>query len=202
MRPLRRKFIGGFGLGIIAVMALLVETRTDARVERFDHEEHLRKVFYPAKVECSSCHAFKVDPVTRRAQPLADLARSSLTREPREICHECHRSGEAKWAEAPKACTTCHRSMESLTRAMPSDHRGVGWKFSHSTQARIRGEACQDCHSVSQCAKCHLHRNDEQFANHSRNFRYTHSVAARAQPARCDACHTQSYCTTCHLKGR
>ncbi len=165
----------------------------------FDHQAHLSKVFKPNKIDCMHCHNFNMDQKEKRISFSVAATKSILNRPVKEICHECHRSDLSQYKEAPKACFTCHKGMEDIKKIKPVNHESISWRNSHSLEAKVKGESCNDCHAVSQCSKCHLRRNDIDLQNHPKNYRFYHSVQARAQPQRCDACHTKSYCADCHL---
>jgi hypothetical protein len=169
---------------------------------RFDHREHEVKVFNQKSVSCSHCHNFNLNEITRELIPTPQLKNTTFTMDLKGICHECHKTSEAKWRDAPKACVTCHRSIQTMAAIAPANHRNLEWKRTHSANARADGSGCLDCHTSSQCVKCHLQRNDIELTNHTRNFRFFHSVQARLEPHRCDACHTKSYCINCHTNQR
>ncbi len=181
----------------VGVLSAYAEERVDVTA-RFDHDFHLDKVIAVRGLQCDYCHNFKVDPKTKTAVFLPGMSTSALNRPVKAICHECHQSAEAKNKAAPKECYTCHRSQESLRDIKPRNHQNIGWAQGHSTNARIDGDSCMNCHTTSQCVKCHQRRNDVEFKNHSRNFRFYHSVVARAQPQKCDTCHSKSFCIDCH----
>lgn len=167
--------------------------------EKFDHAIHTSKVFNPLRFECSKCHNFSLEESSGKLVPHADLEKSAFRISLREMCHQCHQSAESRFAEAPKACYNCHSSPSGLSAIKPDNHNNGSWKSWHSLEARVAGESCLNCHTTSQCVKCHTQRNDITQRNHPRNFRVTHSIQARMQPQRCDACHTKSYCTNCHM---
>ncbi|MGZ3712966.1 MAG: cytochrome c3 family protein [Bdellovibrionota bacterium] len=166
---------------------------------RFDHDAHLSKVFKANKIDCTHCHNFSADAKSKEIK-FNDSAKNSILKMPvKAICHECHRSDLPQYKNAPKACFTCHRNMEEIGKIKPQNHENVSWKTSHAAEARTNGDACLNCHMTSQCAKCHLQRNDIEMNNHPKNFKFFHSVQARAQPQKCDACHTKSFCVACHM---
>lgn len=167
--------------------------------ERFDHDFHVDKVFKPQGIECSKCHNIQLDRATGKATAESALKTSAFRTTAKEICHGCHRSSEPKNVGAPQTCFTCHASETSLGAIKPPNHSNVAWKSSHAVDARVAGDKCLNCHTTSQCVKCHAQRNDIEMRNHTRNFRFFHSVQARLQPQRCDTCHTKSFCVNCHL---
>lgn len=184
---------------VLAAGAAFAGQKTQSDIPmRFDHREHDVRVFSKHGVACSHCHNFSLNEITRELVPNAELKQSALNRDMKDICHECHKTAEAKWRDAPKTCATCHASMQAMTQIAPTTHRNLEWKRTHASNARADGSGCLDCHSSSQCVKCHLQRNDIDLVNHSRNFRFFHSVQARLEPHRCDACHTKTFCVNCH----
>ncbi|MGK5088811.1 cytochrome c3 family protein [Bdellovibrionota bacterium FG-2] len=190
-----------FWVPIICMMVGSVSSRAEERVDvtaRFDHDAHLDRVIKARGLSCDHCHNFKVDLKAKTAVLLSGMANSALNRPLKAICHECHQSAEAKNKAAPQECYNCHRSEGNLQDIKPRNHLNIGWAQSHATNARIDGDACMNCHTTSQCVKCHQRRNDVEFKNHSRNFRFYHSVVARAQPQKCDTCHSRVFCTDCH----
>ncbi|MGZ3650768.1 MAG: cytochrome c3 family protein [Bdellovibrionota bacterium] len=165
----------------------------------FDHTMHLEKVFKTNKISCTHCHNFDVDSGSNQIKLTDETKKSILKLTYKQICHECHQSSLPKYNAAPKNCITCHKGMEGLAKVKPLSHESSSWKTAHAAEARVSGDACTKCHMTSQCAKCHLQREDIQLTNHSRNFKFFHSVEARARPQSCDACHTKTFCTNCHL---
>lgn len=165
----------------------------------FDHAHHLEKVFKPNKISCTHCHNFDVDPVSNQIHLNQDTRKTILKLTHKQICHECHQSALPQYNAAPKNCITCHVGIDGLAKIKPLSHDNTAWKSSHSTEARVAGDACNKCHVQSQCVKCHLQRENIENTNHPRNFLFFHSVQARSAPERCDACHTKSFCTKCHL---
>jgi len=184
---------------ILLALAFSTAALASEMVSNFDHQVHLSKVFKVNNIDCAHCHNFSLDTKSKVIKLTPEASQSSLKLSLQQICHECHRSEEPKYKEAPKACFACHKTMEGIQQIKPMNHNSLAWKTSHTLEARVSGESCTNCHMTSQCAKCHLQRSDISNQNHPRNFRFFHSVQARGQPQRCDACHTKSYCTNCHL---
>jgi hypothetical protein len=180
----------------------IVISANEGQLSRFDHQAHLDKVFNVKKIDCSHCHNFTLDTKTNEIK-LNEFAKGSIFKIPvKQICHECHQSNDPEHANAPQTCFTCHRSMEGIKKIKPANHINLAWKSSHVTEARINSESCMNCHMTSQCAKCHLQRNNIEMKNHPRNFKFVHSVQARATPQRCDSCHTKNFCISCHVGGK
>lgn len=171
-------------------------------LKKFDHDRHNLKVFKKDSFLCSKCHHFTVDPKTLEAFPEERLSALTFKLPAQMMCHQCHKSDSIENKSAPKECVNCHDSRDKVAKVIPLNHKSNAWKSSHSMEARIEGNKCQNCHYEAQCVKCHSHRNDVKPENHPRNFRFTHSMEARFQPQKCDTCHTKSYCTQCHLKGK
>ena len=157
------------------------------RIKKFDHGFHVQKVFQPNNIDCSTCHNMERQSGSTFRKPM------------KQMCHECHQSAEPKYKAAPKACFTCHDSMDSLSAIKPETHASAVWKQTHSIQARADGDACLNCHTNSQCVKCHSQRDTLFQSNHPRSYRNFHSIEARMAPQKCDTCHTKSYCTQCHM---
>lgn len=183
---------------IICAVSVRAENQSSP-LKLFNHEYHSQKVFEPQGVYCETCHTFKLDPKAKRVI-LDENAKTAFRKSFKAICHDCHTSPDSKIRNAPHGCITCHKGMETLHNIKPQSHSNIGWSKSHGTEARIEKESCMSCHITSQCAECHLQRNDIQFRNHSRNFRFIHSIEARAQPQTCDSCHSRSFCLDCHLR--
>lgn len=169
------------------------------RLGKFNHDGHLNKIFKPQNIECSHCHNYTHDANSNKVVFNDQAQFSIFKRSLKEICHECHQSDSPKHKDAPQTCFTCHSSFEDIRNVKPANHGNIVWKTTHSLDARISGDSCFNCHTTSQCSKCHFDRNDIELANHSRNYKFTHSVQARATPSRCDSCHTKSYCISCHM---
>jgi hypothetical protein len=171
---------------------------SEGQLSKFNHQAHLDGEFKAKNIQCSHCHNFDLDPKSKEIK-LNEFAKGSIFKVPvKQICHECHQSSNPEHVNAPQTCFTCHRNMDSINKIKPPNHINLAWKSSHATEARVNSDSCMNCHTTSQCAKCHLQRNNIEMKNHPRNFKFTHSVQARATPQRCDACHTKSYCISCH----
>lgn len=186
-------------IGLLTPLGRSVFAATSILAERYNHDFHDAKVFKPLGFECAKCHNFALDKVTKQLTPTNDLKKSMFRIPLKEVCHQCHRSTDPRFVDAPKTCYTCHYNPAGLSAIMPPSHSNVVWKSTHGAEARIGGDSCLNCHVTSQCVKCHSERNDIELRNHPRNFRFYHSVQARLQPQRCDTCHTKSFCTNCHL---
>lgn len=186
---------------VFFLFILFYQNRLNANemLGRFDHASHLENVFKLNNIKCAHCHNFDLDIKTNEIR-LNEFAKKSIFKIPiKQICHECHNSEAPQHVNAPQTCFTCHRSIEGINKIKPENHINLSWKSAHSTEARINSEYCLNCHITSQCAKCHLQRNNIEKKNHSRNFKFFHSVQARTTPQRCDSCHNKSYCISCHI---
>ncbi len=183
----------GFAPKVAAASAIL---------EKYDHEMHENKVFKENKIECSYCHNFEFSGKSYKAKLKSDIDKSTFVKPMKELCHSCHNNAETRFPKAPQTCFTCHRTLENLKSIKPQNHYGVDWNHNHSLNARVSDDSCVNCHSTSQCVKCHVGRDTVFQQNHSRNFRFYHSIEARFEPHKCDTCHTKNYCMNCHLGGR
>lgn len=193
-------FIPFFGI----LAALSPNTRAGNSVDsgilrRFDHEMHSEKVFKARSISCAHCHNLELDAAGKKAVAVPDSSRSTFARPPRELCHKCHRGSEVVNKDAPKACYSCHVGIDQLQAIKPRNHENISWRTAHALDAKTDAASCVNCHTTSQCTKCHLSRNDVELKNHSRNFKFFHSVEARGRPHSCDGCHTKSFCVNCHM---
>lgn len=185
-------------LSLFSISAL---ARTN-QIQRFDHKMHEDKVFAKTKTKCSECHNLKESKLAGSENDLVateSLSMLTFKKSLKSICHDCHQGGKVK--DAPKTCYTCHSNQEQMLMIKPANHLGSSWTSQHASQARADSAQCADCHSNSQCIKCHASRNPINNVNHSRNYRYYHSIEARLRPQACDSCHVKSYCTRCHVGG-
>jgi hypothetical protein len=164
---------------IICVFSFLLFFQTNLlagspMLAKFDHSNHLEKVFKVNSIQCSHCHNFDLDTKTNEIK-LNEFAKKSIFKMPlKQICHECHQSAAPEHVKAPQTCFTCHRSMEGINKIKPANHTNLAWKSSHSTEARVNSDYCMNCHMTSQCAKCHLQTNHLEKINHPRNFKFFH----------------------------
>jgi Zn finger protein HypA/HybF involved in hydrogenase expression len=180
---------------LLAVLFVRV-SQTQIVQDQFNHQAHLERALNG--VQCKHCHNFSLNEKTNTIE-LNEAAKISILRMPvKQICHECHNTSTPH-QNAPQTCFTCHSSTDAIKKIKPQNHINLTWKTSHSLEARVQGESCLNCHVNSQCAKCHLQKNNFELKNHSRNFKYFHSVQARATPQKCDTCHSKTFCIDCHL---
>ena len=165
----------------------------------YDHEFHEKKVFGKLKINCDRCHNFKVSSKNNIGVALPGLKKQTFKAPLKELCHSCHQSSEDKYSSAPKTCYTCHTSLNQLKAVKPSNHQAVSWESNHGLNAKLDSKSCTQCHSNSECVKCHAQRNNVRLKNHRFNFKYYHSVEARMSPQKCQTCHSKSECMQCHV---
>lgn len=165
-------------------------------IGKFDHQFHEQKVFKPNNVSCSVCHNLNTSAATD-FKATEELKDATFKKPIKQLCHDCHTG--TTYPSAVKQCIFCHDTKERLLQIKPLSHENVAFKERHATEARAFGGQCLNCHTNTQCVKCHVTRNEVINQNHSRNYRYYHSIEARMSPHKCDTCHTQTFCIRCHV---
>jgi len=159
---------------------------------KFNHKVHVDK-----KIECTTCHGEMKQVTLGTRMQLPKMS----------TCLECHDGSTAS-----SGCTTCHLEGPSgrlqlnfasgILRPMQAnpfglDH-GPRYEFSHGSRAKTDRLLCSQCHSDSDCQKCHDSL-QKPLAVHPNDYITLHPVQARADSPRCTSCHRlQSFCAACH----
>lgn len=159
----------------------------------FSHQAHLTR-----GAACDACH-----------KGVAQAGLATLEHMPMmDDCLACH-DGKT----APATCATCHTARPDgvLITSLPGgkltprglfrndDHRG-DFARSHGPAAKADAAYCKNCHTESECSKCHT-GHVKPLTIHAADYILTHPPEARRDDPQCSKCHRlQTFCRDCHLR--
>ncbi len=159
----------------------------------YSHKRHLEGS--TLKGQCVPCHSgITEDGVSGKVFP------------PMKKCLSCHDEG----LEA-NACNSCH-ARQDLRKLVPETFLRHDEPFlrHHGIAATRHEGVCEQCHSQSDCLRCHDTAQPVRLATvfsdrpdrplvHRADFVMRHSVEARQRGATCLRCHTVNTCDSCHV---
>jgi hypothetical protein len=160
----------------------------------FSHSRHLDRP--SIRGQCVKCHSGVVD----------DGARGEMFPAMSD-CLDCHDDG----LQAQK-CSSCHQRAEMRALVPESFLRhDLSFFRDHGLAAARHQDVCNECHTQSDCARCHDQSQPMGLAEvfpdrvgrnliHRADFVVRHTIEARSQQGQCARCHQPSFCDSCHLE--
>jgi hypothetical protein len=159
----------------------------------FSHQLHLEQ----AKRDCADCHAGTMRSTAPGQRPASTM----------DSCTSCHQREMAE-----NRCTACHVA-DALAKTRPVrflSHAG-DWVRNHKDRLRGSEQACQQCHTPSDCSDCHdryqaIKPSSKRVGNvtdqliHRGDFVTRHALEARGNGGQCLTCHSASRCDSCHVQ--
>ncbi|MBI3074371.1 MAG: hypothetical protein HYY84_19850 [Deltaproteobacteria bacterium] len=162
----------------------------------FNHPTHLKK----NRGQCFPCHK---ELVTRANH--VERVRPTMS-----SCFTCH-NHKKQWDNLE--CGACHSNLRQYPLQPVSQFAHEGdFGRQHGKVAANRTDLCQQCHTESYCANCHIPsqavvRPSTRFPQaiekgfiHRGDFLTRHSLDARGSGDTCLRCHAQNECSSCHEK--